>query len=388
MGRQVIGQSTNYGKLKNLLLSVVVTLGMLTCVRIAIYANLDVAMPRDKNSGGAASALAPTTKVVFRPIIKPSRLFTAKLTRSTISNSPLIDMNDRGDFLYLVSPPEAAYKQFVHFYHGKSVTSDKVSFYSRWTLTPNGSIVKKIDLMMQMQTGRSNWGYTGYAFNELRFFRRMMDDGSIYFVNSNMKKKVLISELLNAKDGNPNKVIYSSHKPLMMLDIDKSGAIWLRELLDPQGLNNDQLLKVTKTGIEKVPFPPGYHCVERVTNTGSMIAGTFGHISDTEPVRSYVHEKSGWRELPLPVGSVFSYVQKIFDNGLILGFVTDEKREKMLQVVWNGDSVSILNECPAWPKLGQFSFVTRATAKGDIYVRNVMNTEAGTSENYLMSVGP
>ncbi len=305
-----------------------------------------------------------------------------------MSSQLLVDMNDRGDFLFQTSPPGANYKQFVHEFNGKSVLSEKVSPYSRWTLTPNGNIIKKIDQWLQIQSGRSAWGYTAWAYNDLRFFRRLTDDGSYIYVNAEAKKRILTSQLCGTKDGHHDKIYYSSHFPLSLLDIDKDGAFWVRESLDPKSSEHDQLLKISGSRIDKIDFPPGYGSVERVTSNGSILVATFGRIGGVPPVRTFVKEGTEWKELPIPSDRIFSFVQKIFDNGLILGFITDEKRENMLQVVWRGNSVAVLNECPAWPKLGQISFVTMVTAKGNIYVRNVLNTEAGTSENYLLHVDP
>lgn len=388
MGRQVIGQGTNSGKLKNLLLSVVGTLAVLTCIRVAIFTSFSISHPVEKSIGLDSSLPKPPAPRSFRPITKPSSTFAPKLTRSDMSNQLLVDMNDRGDFLFLLSPPGADYKQFVHVFNGKSVTSEKLSSYSRWTLTPSGNIIKRIDPMLQIQSPRSTWGYTGWAYNDLRFFRRIADDGSFLYVNSEVKKKILTSQLRSTKDGHHDKVFYTSRFPLMLMDIDKDGALWIRESLDPKDLEKDQLLKISGNRIDKIDFPTGYGSVERVTSNGSILVATFGRVGGVQPVRTFVREGSEWKELPIPSDRIFSFVQKVFDNGLILGFITDEKREKMLQVIWNGNSVSVLNECPSWPKLGQFSFVTRATAKGDIYIRNVLNTEAGTSENYLLHVDP
>jgi hypothetical protein len=236
-------------------------------------------------------------------------------------------------------------------------------------------------------SGRMNNGLSSWAFNDIRFYRRFTDDGSMIYVSSSIHKKELTSRLMKDKPGVPSNVYYTSKYPLTILDIDDHENVWVRESTDPNKATQDHLLKFTGQKFERISLPPGYGGVDRVSCTGTMIAATFGNSIGPEPYRTFVRTGSEWKELPIPKGSVFSFVQKIFNNGLILGFVTDENRQNLQQVVWKDDSIRLLNELPAWPKKGQFSIVTRATRTGDLYVRSVLNTENGASENYLLNVG-
>jgi hypothetical protein len=382
-----VSPNPDIGKLRNMLLLVIGIGTFLGLAKLILSANLNISPPKETK----LMAPSPTPKLpkqTYRPIIEPKSIFTPKLTRSIYNYMPLVDMNDRGDYLFLKSPSGADYREFVHIYQGKSVDSERLKGSTRWALTKSGNILKRIDQLVPPQGSRMSNGYVGWAYNDIRFFRRFTDDGSSIYINSYLRHKRLTSRLVKEKIGVKTKVFYTSAYPLSLLEIDDKDSMWIKETLDPKTSNNDQLVRISESKSEKVALPTGYHSVERVVVGGNVVAATFGNIVGDQPIRSFV--KSGatsWRELPIPPKHMFSYVQKILNNGLILGFVTDENRENMHQVVWKGDSVAILNDHPSWPKMGLFSFVTRATKRGDIYVRNVLNTESGSSENYLLNVG-
>ncbi|MEI7987319.1 MAG: hypothetical protein WCI55_16985, partial [Armatimonadota bacterium] len=187
--------------------------------------------------------------------------------------------------------------------------------------------------------------------------------------------------------GSATKVYYTAPFPLNILEIEENETIWFKKSFGLKSQRRDELLKASGGKIQTIPYPLIYRTVDRVVATGTIVAATFGNTAEKEPIRSFIKNSNGWKELPIPPGYIFSYVQKVFNSGLILGFVTDQNRAEMKQVVWKDDSVAILNDMPSWPKLGQFSFVTRATRNGNIYVRSVLNTDVGTSENYLLNVG-
>jgi hypothetical protein len=384
VGRQVIDKSADYARLRNLFVAVIGTGLVLGVAKFLVAKNLGSLATKEK--AATLTSPQPPTKT-YRSGIEPKGTFIPKLTRSEYNSLPLADMNDRGDYLFIGSPAEAEYREYVHIYGGKSVRSERQPIAARWGLTPNGNIVKRIDIGSPFMAGRMNGGLVGWAFNDLRFFRRFTDDGSIFYVTSTQRKRILTSKLVKEKTGSPLQVYYTSSYPLNILEIDPTETIWVKESVDPKSSNNDRLLKISAHRVEKIDFPSGYSSVDRVAVTGPTLVATFGSQSGIEPIRSFIRTKSEWKELPVPKGFVFSYAQKIFGDGMILGFVTDANRENMKQVVWKGDSVAVLNDQPSWPKLGQFSFVTRVTRRGDIYVRSVLNTENGASENYLLNVG-
>jgi hypothetical protein len=388
VGRQVIGQSADYGRLKNLFAIVVFTGLILAFARYLISKNL--AAFSTKNSSENKNSITPVepNSKTYRPVIASKGSLVPKVVRSEHNYLPLMDMNDRGDYLFLASPVGASYREFLHFYKSKSVSSGRLAASSRWSLTPNGNVVKRVEQQSPFGAGRINGGMVSWAFNELRFYRRFTDDGSMIFVDSNLNKsKQLTAKLVKDRIGSETKIYYTASFPLNILEIEENETIWFKKSFGQKSEQRDELLKASGGKVETVPYPTAYSTVDRVAATGSIMTATFGSPKGKEPVRSFVRQSNGWKELPIPPGFIFSYVQKAFNNGLILGFVTDQNRAEMKQVVWKEDSVAILNDLPAWPKLGQFSFVTRATRNGNIYVRSVLSTDAGTSENYLLNIG-
>jgi hypothetical protein len=384
VGSQDISPGNDYARLRNLFFSVLAAGLVLLMAKFVISKNLKGITPKSAVVG--LSAPAPPAKK-FRPGVEPTGSFTPSLTRSQYNSWPLLDMNDRGDYLFLASPTSADYREILHIYDGKSVLSERLPVGARWGLTPNGNIIKRIDPIFSFQGGRLNGGLVSWAYNDIRFYRRFTDDGSAISIISSQTKKKLTAKLVKDKTGSPLKVFYESHFPLNVLEIENSETIWIEESMNPKGAGNDRLLKFSGGKKEVIALPNGYNSVERIAATGSIVAGTFSNAKEGQPTRSYVKTSADWKELPLPSGAVFSFVQKVFNNGAILGFVTDADRDKMRQVVWQGDSMAVLNDMPAWPKLGLFAIVTRATRRGDIYVRSVLNTETGTSENYLLNLG-
>lgn len=388
MGRQVIGQSADYGRLKKLFGLVVFTGLVLAFARYLISKNL--AVYSTKSSSEIKNSIAPAlpnTKT-YRPTVSSKGTLSPKVVRSEYNYLPLMDMNDRGDYLFLSSPIGASYREFLHVYQGKSVSSGRLTSSSRWSLTPDGNIVKRVEQQFPFGSGRLNGGLVSWAYNELRFYRRFTDDGSMIYVNNNLNKsKQLTAKLVKDRIGSATKVFYTAPFPLNILEIEEDESIWFKKSFGQKSEQRDELLKASGGKIESVYYPTSYSTIDRIAATGSIIAATFGSPKEMEPVRSYVRQSNGWKELPIPPGYMFSYVQRVFHNGLILGFVTDQDRAAMKQVVWKNDSVAILNDMPSWPKLGQFSYISRATRNGNIYVRSVLNTDTGTSENYLLNVG-
>jgi hypothetical protein len=361
---------------------------VLAFARYLISKNL--AVYSTKSSSEIKNSIAPTipnTKT-YRPTVSSKGTLSPKVVRSEYNYLPLMDMNDRGDYLFLSSPIGATYREFLHVYQGKSVSSGRLSSSSRWSLTPNGNIVKRVEQQFPIGSGRINSGLVSLAFNELRFYRRFTDDGSMIYVNSNLNKsKQLVAKLVKDRIGSETKVYYTATFPLNILEIEEDEVIWFKKSFGQKSEKRDELLKASGGLVETVPYPTSYSTVDRVAASGSIMAATFGSPKENEPIRSFVKNSNTWKELPIPPGYMFSYVQRVFSNGLILGFVTDQDRAEMKQVVWKEDSVAILNDMPSWPKLGQFSFISRATRNGNIYVRSVLNTDTGTSENYLLNVG-
>ncbi len=367
---------------KTLLLLLIGILIVLVGLRFVVAANLgteaDKGKAGDRNSNQSGSG----SLRVYEPGIQPSGIFTPKLTRSNIDLMPIVDMNDRGDLLLLASPATANYREYIHLFDGKSVQSEKVDVTARWVLTPSGNILK-----MGRATQIRSTGFISQSYNELRFFKRITDDGSVIYTNTVQHHKTFTYQLLKSKNGMPNELLYSSNNPLLILEIEESGAVWFRETFEVNKVKHDQLLRFSSNGTEKIALPKGYDLADRVATCKSNVFATFGQSSGLLPFRSFQRTLNGWTEMPTPKGFSFAFVQRALFNGMVLGFASDQSRTSMKQIVWKGTEMGILEECPAWPKLGQFAVVVRATRRGDIYVQNVLNSELGTSETYLMKIG-
>ena len=235
--------------------------------------------------------------------------------------------------------------------------------------------------------GRMMGGNMGnWPFNEIRFMSRFDDAGSTLGITYQSVKRKHFYALQKENRVTAPDVFYTSPLPTDILEKKDDGTLWMRQALSERDSKDDVLLKYFNKQTELVTMPDGYKAVDRFACTGKNIAGTFGNILSTEPIRSFVKKGNSWKELPVPDGFTFSYVQKIFEDGMILGFVTDANRENMKQVIWDGDKIAILSDSPAWPKSGKYSLVINATRRGDIYVRNVLNTESGSNENYMIHV--
>jgi len=318
----------------------------------------------------------------------PKGSLNLSLTRSSISEFTIVDMNDRGDYLLLVSPVDATYREYVRLYQGTKTSLGRVTPDIRYFLSPNGNTIRRVGQAQMASSLQSRMlgGPVTSAYNEIRFYRRFNDDGSVLNVRFDQQKKESFFHLRVDKSGVPPVVFYTSTNPMMILEKGDSGDIWVRESVKNNSATDDILWKFNGTNKEQITLPKGYKAVDRVAQTGATLAATFGNIQGTDPLRAFVRANNGWKELPLPDGYSFSYVQKVFLDGSILGFVTDGERGHFKQVVWKGDSVAILDDLPAWPKNGQVSLIVQATRKGDLYVRNVTDTSSGASEYYLLSL--
>ncbi len=323
----------------------------------------------------------------YRPVVPVTTRWTPNLTRSKLSNYSLTDMNDRGDQLFLASPPEADYRDYVFVSNGKTQKLDRVKPEVRYVLTDSGKLVKRIipSLVPPSRLPRMQIGPIGQAYNEIRFIRYVNDDGSVLNIKFEMVKKQPVYSLRRDYFGADSKILYTTNQSLTILERDGE-RVWLRQTPGIDVVDQDKLFLFDQGKMNPVNFPEGYKAIARVAATGDHLAATFGRFQGSQPLRSYRRNGTEWKELPIPSGFEFSFVQKVMDDGIILGFVTDQSLHRFQQVVWKEDSVAVLEDLPAWPRNGQFSFIVRATRGGNIYVRNVNDPVSGSSDYYLLSL--
>lgn len=182
--------------------------------------------------------------------------------------------------------------------------------------------------------------------------------------------------------------IFRSNHLVSVLATDIPGQVWLQEHQGFVSAGKDSLILLKDGEIRRIPLPRGYTNVHRITQSGNRVAGTFGIIDGVAPFRSFIRDGLDWKELPLPEGFDFSFVQKILDNGLIVGFVTTWEGKDIRHVVWKGNSMAILDELPAWPKRGELSVVYMASRNGTLAVKNITDAVSGATEYYLLSLAP
>lgn len=289
--------------------------------------------------------------------------------------------------LFLASSPNVDYRDYVFVSNGKTQKLDRVKPEVRFVLTDSGKLVKRIipSLIPSSRQPRPQVGPIGQAYNEIRFIRFVNDDGSVLNIKFEMVKKQQYFSLRRDYFGSQSKILYTTDQSLMILERD-GDRVWLRQSPGVDVVDQDKLLFFDQGTTKTIDFPEGYRSVSRVAATGDLLAATFGRFQGSQPLRSYRRIDNQWKELPIPNGFDFSFVQKIFDDGVILGFVTDQTLHRFQQVAWKGDSIAVLEDFPAWPKNGQFSFIVRATRSGNIYVRNVNDPVSGLSDYYLLSL--
>ena len=179
MGSLFIGQSNDHARLRNLLIVAIVSTMGLVIARVAIPATYLGASASGRPPKLATPSIQPNPRT-YRANIPPKKVFVPKLVRSEYNNMSLIDMNDRGDFLFLASQPGATSREFVHVFNGKMVRSGPVSPDNRWLLTSSGNLVKRIasGRMSPFPQSRLMIGSVfSWPFNELRFMSIFQDDG-------------------------------------------------------------------------------------------------------------------------------------------------------------------------------------------------------------------
>ena len=389
-------------------------------------------------SGARSTPISSTEpKHSHRSTIKPTGTLHVVVTRANSSPYRLVDMNDRGDVLYLASKRGAKIREYIHEYKGNLVERREAKDGNNFSLCPSGLLFQDLRDPFQELVPSAE-----FPFNADLGMPKLFSDGSVLVIRSKhdrmnarehyaldrdtqseMPLKLVVSTgtrvspvlskspprpaaptvggppvLLSSGSGSAGtgmgsvqlysriKEIYASAAPITLLEKGDSDVIWIREHFGNSKTGKDELLKISGPKPTNVSMPTGYSNVMRVVNTGGLVAATFGNLGDEQPIRSYVLTESTWKELPMPNVFEFSFVQKILFNGSIVGFVTTSDGKSIRQVVWKGDSLAILNDLPGWPKQGQLTIIMLTTRSGQLYVRSVLNSESNAGDYYLLSI--
>ena len=360
---------------------------ILIVARFAILSDLKPTQPA-KSMVGEISKPINTRK--YRPIFLAKNINSISVKRIQHHLGQIPVMNDRGDLLYY----NVETRKFELISGGIVAKTGKLESGNSLKLKQDGTLsVYKLRSPPPGSSGDlGSFGpVTSLPYNEARFFSFERDDRSNYQVRYSEKKSDRHYSLLLVPQAGEKKAkvseLYHSKNLLITLEIGMDKSLWVQESGShgPKQDSNNLIFILDKQS-HAVAMPDGYHFVDRVATGGSVVAGTFGYFGSTEPIRSFRQQLNSWKELRLPEGAVFSFVQKVFTNGLILGFVTDANFEHMRQVAWDGDDVTILNDQPDWPKQGKFSYVIDANRNGDVLVDNELNDRNKSTEIYLVHI--
>ena len=359
--------------------------------------------------------------------LKPTGTLTVKINRQDSTLGLLADMNDRGDLLFLTSPRGVKLREYNHTFNGISVEKRSLEDTSTLRLCTDGHLaitsqLAEIDSICPV----------GFPFETDPFKFNIGSDKSYFVVRTKHDPKtkkdhygldrdiqspvspnIVDSQsvenvpnsaipagqassqsgftsgsgsLGSATTSTTSKEIFRSAFPIALLCKSDLGTIWVREHYGNNSNGNDKLIQIDPNSSEEIKFPTGYKDVMRVANTGANLVATFGKIEGDQPLRAHLRVGEEWHELPIPEGYDFSFVQKVLTNGAMIGYVTTADGKNIRQVAWLGDACVILNDLPNWPKQGLMSVIILANRQGDIYVRNVLNTDTNASEYYLLNV--
>ena len=204
----------------------------LTVIRIAIPNTLNGPTQSGKPQILSSDQSWSSKPQNYRPITLPKSTFTPNVTRSEYNRFPLVDMNDRGDYLFLENPRAENFREYIHIFSGKEIRSGLIPSDHRWLLTRGGNILKRtapsrnpMYVFGKNGGGRSTSG----PYNDLRFMTRYEDDGAfINFRYVATKRKHLSTLEKDFVDGH-TEVFYQTPHQADLLDIGDDGSNWIRQ---------------------------------------------------------------------------------------------------------------------------------------------------------------
>ena len=143
VGRHLFGEGGDPRKLRTLFYTCVGAALGLTIVSFIVqdqFGNIGLFKGPRKESSPQASTLNTRT---YRGAIKPNGSANLTLSRIDIGNLGLVDMNDRGDYLFLEPPSDLPNQNFIHKFNGKSALYSPPNATARLQLTTGGKIVER-----------------------------------------------------------------------------------------------------------------------------------------------------------------------------------------------------------------------------------------------------
>ena len=326
--------------------------------------------------------------------IAPSGTFSVKVNLQTMPYERLSSLGDGGELLFNPGFGKS------YFYVSKGKTKEiRASDFNSWPkLMPDGHV----EISSEDYGSDSSRFNSSYPYSLDRSEPCFYNDGSVLIVDAanipgdrratyTLYRKWFRPEPEHAKMGDKavelrSEIVYRAPNPVIFLEKSDTDTVWVQDRHGSEHLGTDQLIRIKDGKQEKVPLPKGYENVQRIAQTKDTVVGTFGIQSGVKPYRNFRKVGHDWKELPIPEGFVMSFVQKVFYDGTILGFVTNSDATKMVSVLWKGDNVAILDEQPNWPKHWGMSMAVLSNRNGLLYVQDGLGRDIVAKRCYLIKV--
>jgi hypothetical protein len=330
----------------------------------------------------------------YRAGIPPTGSFEVKIERLPLKYRSLKEISDFGDFLF---HPEITSSRYSLVKNG--IETEIKSDSGLWpVMLPNGKVV--LGSQTTMGTDRYNsyypfgqactqmFHYMDQSFLAINIKNVPGEKKPTYILQREWHRSAASAEQGKSKDSFVrSEPIYTAHNPLILLEKTETDVIWIRDHNGSETKGSDNLVRIEGGQTSLIAMPNGYANVQRLCQTGPTIAATFGIIKGSQPFRSFVRQGNGWKELPIPNGFDFSFVQKVFTDGSILGYVTNANVQKIRNVLWRDDRLAILDDSPGWPKSDAARYVSHfANRNGIVALSKRSNLRLEDDSQFLMQI--
>jgi hypothetical protein len=344
----------------------------------------------DSNTDSNDDSVFTTPKIPnYSGGIAPKGTLEVQAERQIAPYKSLKKMGDNGELLF---DPNVGTK---YYYVAKGETKlFEPSSTGMWPqMLPNGQVILSFG---------NNLSSSSFESQEDRSGSSLFNDGSFLMIDVEnlpgdkrptytLYRKWYGAEPEHTKFGDKpvelkSEIIFRAPNRIGYLEKSDTGVIWVQDHHGSEHRGPDQLIRIENGKQEHIAMPPGYENVARIAQTKDMVVGTFGILGGAKPFRNFLKVGNGWQELPLPAGYVMSFVQTVFYDGTILGYVTSADNTKILNVLWRGDKLAILNDLPVWPKQGKKTLVTLSNRNGLLWVVDSMGPGQFPAGEYLIKV--
>jgi hypothetical protein len=378
---------------------------ILFCLSVASY-GCNKSPTTSSNEEDESSSESNSRSSTYRAAPTPTGTFSVQIQRIPLHKPGLANFSLRKPILSAISDNGVLLYQFDPFMsHEYYVVSEGIQQTIKRTdndpvpyLMPNGQIK-----MINGVSSISDRFSSSYPHSLDRMGKLLYNDGSFLQVGvANLPGQKRATYTLDREWHNSarqpsftrtpfvtklkSEVIYQANNPVIPLEKTEKNVIWIQDHNGTESRGVDKLIRYENGNIQEVPMPDGYRNVQRVAQTGDHVAATFGIIRGDMPYRAYKQTKSGWMELPIPKGYDFSFAEKVFRDGTILGFVTTADTKKIQYILWRNDKLVVLNDQPGWPNAGSISVCVLANRNGLISVQDYADERLQRGTQYLLQL--